>query len=70
MKLKIDEKADALFFKLDDSEIIESEEVSPGIIFDFNEFGQIIGIEILNLSKRSKKINFKSLLFEYSESAS
>ena len=67
MKLKIDEQADALYFRLDDSEIIESEEISSGVILDFNKEGQMIGIEILKLSQRSKKINFKSLYFEYSE---
>ena len=30
MTLKVDEKADALYLRLDDSKIIESEEVSPG----------------------------------------
>lgn len=64
MKLKIDEKADALYLRLDDSEIVESEEVSSGVVLDFDKDGQIIGLEILGLSKRSKVINFKSLQFE------
>lgn len=69
MKLKIDEKADALYFRLDDSEIIESEEVSSGIVIDFNKEGKIVGIEILGLSKRTNKINLKSLQFDFNESA-
>lgn len=64
MKLKIDEKADALYLRLDDSEIIESEEITSGIVLDFNKEGQIVGVEILGLSNRSKLINFKSLQFE------
>lgn len=39
MKLKIDKKTDALYFRLDDSKIIESEEVEKGIILDFNAEG-------------------------------
>ena len=35
MKLKVDEQADALYLRLDDSEIVESEEVSPGVVLDF-----------------------------------
>ena len=31
MKLKIDREADALYLTLDDSDVIESEEVSPGL---------------------------------------
>ena len=52
MKLKVDEKADALYLRLDDSTIIESEEVSPGVVLDFNAKNQVVGVEILNLSKR------------------
>ena len=64
MKLKVDEKSDALYFRLDDSDIIESEEVSPGIILDYNAEDEVVGVEILNLSKRSSKINFRSLNYE------
>jgi len=64
MKIKIDEKADALYLRIDDSKITESEEVSPGIILDFDVNNQVIGIEILNLSKRSSMINYHSLQYE------
>jgi len=64
MKLKIDKKTDALYFRLDDGMIIESEETSPGIILDYNENNEVIGIEILNLSRRTEKINLDSLLYE------
>lgn len=59
MKLKVDEKADALCLRLDDSKIAESEEVSPGVVLDFNEENQVLGVEILNLSKRTPKINLR-----------
>ena len=55
MTLKVEEKADALYLRLDDSKIIESEEVSPGVILDFNADNQVVGVEILYLSKRSAK---------------
>ena len=64
MKLKVDEKADALYLMIDNSEIIESEEITPGIILDFNKDNQVVGVEILNLSKRSTPINFRSLQYE------
>ena len=66
MKLKVDEKADALYLRLDDSKIIESEEVLPGVILDFNADNQMVGVEILNLSRRSPKLNLRELLFETS----
>ena len=64
MKLKIDEKSDALYLRLDDSKIIESEEVSPGVVLDFNEKGQVVGIEMLNLSQRSPRLNLRDLQFQ------
>jgi len=64
MKLKIDKKTDALYLRLDDEKIIESEETSPGVILDYNEDNEVVGIEILNLSRRTDKINLDSLLYE------
>ena len=64
MTIKVDAKTDTLYFRLDESKIIESEEVSPGIILDFNDQDQVVGIEILNLSKRTDKINLNSLHYE------
>jgi uncharacterized protein YuzE len=52
MKVHFDEKADALYLRLDDSKIIESEEVQPGIVLDFNESKQVVGIEILRVKGR------------------
>ena len=64
MKLRTDKEADALYLRLDDSRIVETEEVSPGIMLDFNEAGEVVGVEMLYLSKRSKKLNLSGLQFE------
>jgi uncharacterized protein YuzE len=64
VKLKIDEKADALYLRLDDSKIVESEEVSPGVVLEFNADNQVVGVEILNLSKRSPNLNPWELQFQ------
>ncbi len=52
MRLKIDRENDALYFRLDESPVVESEEVQPGIVLDFDAEGKMVGIEILNLSSR------------------
>ena len=54
MKLNVDKSADALYLRLDDSSVVESEEVSPGVVLDYNESDEVVGVEILNLSKRSR----------------
>ena len=64
MKLHYDEQADALYLRLDESTIIESEEVQPGIVLDFNASNQVVGIEILRLKERVPSANLKQLLFE------
>lgn len=62
MKLIVHKEDDAVYLSLDDSEIIESEEVSDGIIFDYNADGKIIGIEMLYISERSPNSLQKILL--------
>lgn len=64
MSLKIDRENDALYFRLDDSSIVESEEVRPGVILDFNAEGKVVGIEILNLSDRISPEQLKILQYE------
>lgn len=63
MKLKIDKENDAHYFRLDENAIVESEEVQPGVILDFDKDNQVVGIEILNLSARvgRGKINILQL---------
>jgi uncharacterized protein YuzE len=67
MKLHFDKKADALYLRLDDSKIIESEEISPGIVFDFNEHHQVVAIEILNVKNRVPRPNFLDRILEEGE---
>ena len=64
MKLKLDRESDALYFRLDDTEIIESEEVQPSVILDFDARGQMVGIEILHISTRVDPERLKVLQFE------
>ena len=53
MRLKVDRKSDALYFRLNELAIVESEEVQPGVILDFDAEGRMVGIEILHLSSRA-----------------
>ncbi len=57
MKLNIDEEADALHLQLVDVPVVESEEVAPGVIVDYDSANQVVGIEILYLSKRPQPVN-------------
>ena len=44
-ELKVEKENDALYFRLDESSIVESEEVQLGVVLDFNAEGKVVGIE-------------------------
>lgn len=64
MRLHVDKEADALYLRLDDSKIIESEEVAPGVILDYNEKDKVVEVEMLHLSKRTLNLKTTPLEFE------
>ncbi|MBI2832561.1 MAG: DUF2283 domain-containing protein [Chloroflexi bacterium] len=64
MRIKVDEANDALYFRLDESPVVESEEVQRGVILDFSAAGQVVGIEILGIKGRIPAEELKRLQFE------
>jgi uncharacterized protein YuzE len=61
MKVKYDKEVDILYIQFSEEQIGESDEDKPGIIFDYNDSGNIIGIEVLNASKKMPQ----PMKFEY-----
>jgi len=64
--LRYDRSVDALYIKLKEDRVAESDEIAPGIIVDYNERGEVVGIEVLQFSKRN--IDIKKLITEGIES--
>ena len=62
LSLKYDRVGDVLYIRLRDDEVVDSDEVAPGIVVDYNERGEIVGIEILWFSKR--RIDLNKLILE------
>ncbi len=60
--VRYDKLADALYIRLRDGKVVESDEVAPGIIVDLDENNEVIGIEILWVSRR--KLDLPKLLME------
>ena len=52
MKIKYDQEVDVLTIEFSSARVDESDEDKPGIILDYDKDGNIVGIEILNASKR------------------
>lgn len=61
MRIRYDEKVDALYLRLDDSKVVESEEVQPGIVIDFNAKKQVVGIEVLQAKRRVPRDDLEQL---------
>jgi uncharacterized protein YuzE len=61
MRVHLGEKADALFIRLDDSLVVESEEVQPDIVLDFNTAEQVVAIEVLCVKERFPDANLKQI---------
>jgi uncharacterized protein YuzE len=64
MKMHYDQKSDALSLRLDDSKIIESAEVQPGIVLDDDANNQVVGVEILRVKERVPAADLKHLDFK------
>ena len=52
MKVTYDADTDTLRILLSDAEIDESDEEKPGVILDYDSHGKVVGIEILDASRR------------------
>jgi len=51
MKIEYDGEVDIMYIELTDSRIKESDEISEGVIVDYDSGGLPVGIEILDASK-------------------
>ena len=62
MKIKYDKDVDVLYIEFVNDKVAESDEEKKGIIIDYNDKGNIVGIEVLNASSKMKQPN--SLIYE------
>jgi uncharacterized protein YuzE len=51
MKVWYDRGADALYIRLNDAPIVESEEVRPGVVLDFDDSDRVVGVEVMHAGK-------------------
>ena len=64
MKFHYSKKEDALYIRFDEKPYAESDEIQDGVIFDYDNKGKIIGIEILDASRKLSSSFRSSLLKE------
>jgi uncharacterized protein YuzE len=64
MKLTVDPDTDALYLRLNDADIADSEQVGSGVVLDYDAHDNIVGVEVLHLSTRGSPIEVQKLVFE------
>lgn len=57
MVVKYDKESDIIYIQFSENKVVESDEDKPGLILDYGENGDIVGIEVLNASKKTNQPN-------------
>ena len=64
MRVELDKEGDALYFRLDESKVVDSEEIRPGVILDYDANNQVVGVEFLKISTRATAAELSSFQFK------
>ena len=51
MKLNYDKKTDSLYIELSENPSVDSNEVSKGVVLDFDKSGLLVGIDVQHASQ-------------------
>lgn len=51
MKIEYSKEADAIYVYFKEEFVAKSKEIEDGVVIDFDEKGQLIGIEVLDVSQ-------------------
>jgi uncharacterized protein YuzE len=64
MKLTVDPQVDALYLRLNEAQIVDSEQVASGVVLDYDAHDNVVGVELVHLSKRGGPVEIEKLVFE------
>jgi uncharacterized protein YuzE len=53
MKLRYDQATDSLYIHLSDRPSVDSDEVSDGVVLDYDENGTLVGIDLQHASQKA-----------------
>ena len=62
MRIQYDPSADAMYIRLAEGVVADSDEVREGVVLDYDAAGKALGIEVLNVSERAD--NPREMAFE------
>jgi len=52
MKIEYSKESDAIYVYFKEEYVAKSKEIEDGVVVDFDEKGQLVGIEVLDVSQR------------------
>lgn len=53
MRVEYDPQADAMYIRLRQGEVADSDEIRDGVVVDYDASGEVLGIELLSASRRT-----------------
>jgi len=69
MKISFDPKHDVLYLKFSEEKIVDTIEVDGGVLIDYGDKGQMVGIEIINASSLIKANPLQEIVIKIQEEA-
>ena len=57
MNFSFDKKANALYIRISSEKVLNSDEITEGIIIDYDKKDNIVGVEILNFTEKNLNLN-------------
>lgn len=64
MKIEFDKQADALYIYIQEKEVAKTKEIEEGLLIDFDKDNLLIGVEILDVTKRFSLSDIVNLQIE------
>ncbi|MEO0205901.1 MAG: DUF2283 domain-containing protein [candidate division WOR-3 bacterium] len=64
MKIEFDKQADALYIYIQEKPVKRTKEIEEGVLVDFDEANRLIGLEILDVTKRFNLSDIVNLQIE------
>lgn len=53
MRVEYDPQADAMYIRLRQGDVADSDEIRDGVVVDYDANGEVLGIELLSASQRT-----------------
>jgi len=69
MKISYDPKHDVLYLKFSEGKVVDTIEVVEGVLIDYGENGEIVGIEMINASALIKTKPLQEIVIKIQEEA-